>query len=394
MPKLAIHAGKVITPLEEIPDCIVLVEDSTITAVGREIDVPAGAQRIDARHHICVPGFIDLHIHGAGGHDLMEGSPEAFTTVGRTLAVHGVTSYFPTTVTSAVPTLVESLARLGAFIHRTESMPPSDLQAQPLGIHMEGPFINPVRKGVHPVQHIIPPSAELFDSFHEASGGTLRLITMAPEVEGAEPVVKHAFSRGVRVGMGHTDATWEQAARAADLGIRHVIHMFNAMRPFSHRDPGVIAAALLDERISTELIADGVHVLEAPIRLLARMKGPDGILLVSDGLAATGMPDGDYTLGEFEIVVKGPLACNRAGVIAGSVLTLDVAVKNVMRFTGLSLADIVKMVTINQARLMGLANKGRIAPGADADLVLLTGSLDVAAVCARGRIEEFHMETA
>lgn len=387
--KLAIHAGTVLTPQQEIPDCTILVEDSRIAAVGREIAVPAGARRIDARNRICVPGFIDLHLHGAGGHDLMEGTPEALEAVGRVLAAHGTTSYFPTTVTASVPATVQALGRISQFVRRMQDEQPSDLQAHPLGIHMEGPFINPVRKGVHPVEHIAPPTPQLFDTFLEAAGGALRLITMAPEVEGAEPVIRRAFEHGVRVGMGHTDATFEQAEQALELGIRHVIHMFNAMRPFSHRDPGVIASALLDDRISTELIADGVHVYEPAVRLLARAKGPARILLVTDGLAATGMPDGAYTLGEMEITVKAPVACNRAGVLAGSVLTLDRAVRNMVQFSKLPLKDVVRMATLNQALLMGLEKKGRIAPGADADLVLLTESLDVAAVCARGRLEEF-----
>lgn len=386
--KLAIRAGTVITPLEEIPDCTILIEDGTVTAVGAEIDVPAGAQRLDAPDKTCVPGFIDLHIHGGNGHDLMEGTDAAFEAVGRLLAVHGTTSYFPTTVTASVQRSLEALERLAGFVRRMRSVP-SDLQAQPLGIHMEGPFISAARKGVHPAEHIVAPSPDLFDAFHHAAGGELRLITMAPEVEGAQTVICRAFERGVRVGMGHTDANYEQACRAVEWGIRHVIHMFNAMRPFSHRDPGVMAAALVDDRLSTELIADGVHVYEPAIRLLVRSKGPERILLITDGLAATGMPDGTYTLGEFEITVKGPLACNRAGVIAGSVLTLDRAIRNIIRFTGLALREVVQMATLNQARLMALEKKGRIAPGADADLVLLDKNLEVSAVCARGRLEQF-----
>lgn len=381
--KLAIHAGTVLTPLEEIREGTVLVEDDRILAVGQEIHVPAGTRHIEARDKICVPGFIDLHLHGAGGHDLMEGTPEALAAVGRTLAAHGTTSYFPTTLTASVPRTLAALKSLGELVRRMAS-PSSDLIAHPVGIHMEGPFLNVVRRGVHPAQHIAPPRVELFDSFHEAAGGALRILTVAPEAEGAEPVIRRALERGVQVGMGHTDATFEQAGWAVELGVRHVIHMFNAMRPFSHRDPGVISAALLDDRLSAELIADGVHVHEPAIRLLVRAKGPDRVLLITDGLAAVGMPDGTYQLGEFEIVVKGPVACNRDGVLAGSVLTLDRAVRNMMKFTGLALKDVVRMATLNQARLLGLERKGRIVPGADADLVLLNRDLEVAGVCARG----------
>jgi N-acetylglucosamine-6-phosphate deacetylase len=165
--------------------------------------------------------------------------------------------------------------------------------------------------------------------------------------------------------------------------------MFNAMRPFSHRDPGVVAAAMIDDRISTELIADGVHVAQPAISMLLRAKGPAGILLVTDGLAAAGMPEGTYMLAGMEIIVKGGEARNRAGILAGSVLTLDRAVRNMVKFTGLPLKDVVRMATLNQAQLMGLERKGRIEAGADADLVLLTAGLEVAAVCARGVFQQF-----
>ena len=386
--KLAIHAGTVLTPEEEIPQGTVLVEDDRIVAVGREIHVPPDARRLEAPDTTCVPGFIDLHVHGAAGHDLMEGTAEAMAAVGRTLAAHGTTSYFPTTLTAPMPRTLAALECLGDLVRRMEG-PPSELVAQPLGIHMEGPFLNALRKGVHPAQHMLAPRNELFEDFYQAAGGTLRILTLAPEVDGAEAMMPHVLERGVLVGMGHTDATFEQAERAVELGVRHVVHMFNAMRPFAHRDPGVIAATLLDDRLSAELIADGVHVSEPAIRLLLHAKGPGGVLLVTDGMAAVGMPEGTYRLGECEITVRGLEARSRDGVLAGSVLTLDGAVRNMVRFTGLPLREVVKMATLNQARLLGLTRKGRIAAGADADLVLLTGSLEVAAVCARGVLQQF-----
>ncbi len=386
--KLAIQAGTVLTPEEEIPQGTVLVEDDRIVAVGREIHVPPDARRLEAPDTTCVPGFIDVHVHGAGGHDLMEGTPEAVAAVGRTLAAHGTTSYFPTTLTAPMPRTLAALECLGDLVRRMEGLP-SELVAQPLGIHMEGPFLNALRKGVHPAQHMLAPRNELFEDFYQASGGALRILTLAPEVDGAEAMMPHVLERGVLVGMGHTDANFEQAERAVELGVRHVVHMFNAMRPFAHRDPGVVAATLLDDRLSAELIADGVHVSEPAIRLLLHAKGPGGVLLVTDGLAAVGMPEGTYRLGECEFTVRGPEARSRDGVLAGSVLTLDGAVRNMVRFTGLPLREVVKMATLNQARLLGLARKGRIAAGADADLVLLTGSLEVAAVCARGVLQQF-----
>ncbi len=384
MPKLAIHAAAAITPLEQVREATVILDGPTIEAVTGGWSLPEGARTVDARDQICVPGFIDLHVHGAGGRDLMEATPEAFERVSRTLARFGATSFFPTTVTASVPATLQALEKLAAWIAGGQF---PDGAAQPLGIHMEGPFINHVRRGVHPPQHILPPGPEQFRQFWQAAAGQLRILTLAPEMPGAEAVIQEALSGGIRVAMGHTDATYEQAEAAADLGVRHVVHMFNAMRPFAHRDPGIIGAALLDKRLSTELIADGVHVQEPAIRLLVQVKGPERVLLVTDGVSPVGMPPGGrYRLGEFEVEVRDGAARNLEGVLAGSVLTLDRAIRNMREFTDVSLRNLIRMATLNQARLMKVdKTKGVIAPGADADLVLLTKELQVARVFVRGQ---------
>ena len=185
--------------------------------MGREIHIPADARRLEVRDTTCVPGFIDLHVHGAGGHDLMEGTAEAVAAVGRTLAARGTTAYFPTTLTASMPRTLAALESLGDLVRHMQS-PPPQLVAQPLGIHMEGPFLNASRKGVHPAQHILAPTPELFENFYGVAGGALRILTLAPEAEGAEPVLRRALERSVLVGMGHTDATFEQAERAARVG--------------------------------------------------------------------------------------------------------------------------------------------------------------------------------
>ena len=397
MPKLAIDAGVVIGPppeygaacCDEILEGTVLIDGDTIETVGREIDVPANAERIDARDKICVPGFIDVHIHGAGGYDLMDCTPEALTTVSRTLARFGTTSFYPTTVTASMDTTLVALECLGAWVlsNKTGDRYAAAPGAQPLGIHMEGPFISHRRLGVHPQQFLQPPAVATFRQFQEAAAEQLRILTMAPEVPGATDVIDAALESGVHVAMGHTDATFEQAHRAIERGVRHAVHMFNAMRPFSHRDPGVIAATLLDERVMAELIADGIHVEYPAIRLLAKTKGAEGILLVTDGVSPLGMPDGEgYRLGEMHVYSSGGAVRTREGVLAGSTLTLDRALRNMRDATSLPLRDLVRMTSWNQASMMRLTpKKGVLAPGADADIVLLTQDLQIAQVYVRGK---------
>jgi N-acetylglucosamine-6-phosphate deacetylase len=394
--KLAIRAGVVIGPppefgataSDEILDGTVLIDGDTIEAVGRDIRIPKGARRVDARDKICVPGFIDVHVHGAGGADLMDATPEALATVARTLARFGTTSFYPTTVTSSMQLTLRTLERLAAWIGGVPaSLGKNGAVAQPLGIHMEGPFISHGRLGVHPSPLVLPPTVGVFKQFLDAAGEQLRILTMAPEAPGAADVIDSALESGVRVAMGHTDASFQQALDAIDRGVRHAVHTFNAMRPFSHRDPGVIAATLLDERVMAELIADGVHVHPAAIRLLMKAKGPFGILLITDGVSPMGMPEGDgYRLGEMEVSVRNGAVRNAAGTLAGSVLTIDHAIRNMRDITALPLRDLVRMATWNPASMMHITHrKGVIAPGADADVVLLTQELMVAQVYARGR---------
>lgn len=394
MSKIAIDAGVVIAPppeygapwRDEIVEGMVLIDGDTIEAVGRDLHVPAGARRIDARDKICVPGFIDLHVHGAGGYDLMAATTEAFTCVSRMLLKHGTTSFFPTTVTCSGDATIVALERLGAWIGGAPASIGNDC-AQPLGIHMEGPFISHKRLGVHPIGHVLPPTTAAFRRFLEAAGDQLRILTIAPEMPGAGDVIDAAMENGVRVALGHTDATLEQAQRAIERGVRHAVHTFNAMRPFSHRDPGVTAAVLLDERVMAELIADNIHVERAAIQLLVKCKGPEGIVLVSDSVSPTGMPEGGgYRLGETEVTVQNGAVRNREGVLAGSVLTLDRAIRNMREATSLPLRELVRMVSWNPSQMMHLTHKkGILAPGADADIVLLNQELQVAQVFARGR---------
>jgi N-acetylglucosamine-6-phosphate deacetylase len=383
----AVHAARILTPLEEIRDAVVVVEDGRITAVGHrdELQLPSGATEYAAPGMTLVPGFVDLHIHGAGGHDVMEATPEAMAAVATAAVRAGTTSLVATTVTAPLDATCRSLEGMADFIAGVDNQPPNPQpRAEFLGIHLEGPFISRARRGVHPLESIAAPSIETLDRLLEAARGTTRILTLAPERPGALEVIEHAVAKGLLVALGHTDATYEEARAAIAAGARHAVHVFNAMRPFSHRETGVLGAVLTDPSVTVEVIADGVHVDDAALRLLLAVKGAARVLLVSDGTAATGMPDGSYHLGTLDVIVKDGVCRNREGRLAGSTLTLDRALRRMVAL-GVPLLVAVQMATLHPARRLGIAGrKGVIAAGADADLVLLNDSLQVAGVMVRG----------
>jgi N-acetylglucosamine-6-phosphate deacetylase len=384
MSTILIHAGRALTPATEINDAGILIRDDVIEAIGPRsaMTLPVGAQEIRATDKTAVPGFVDLHIHGAGGHDVMEGSGNALRSVTRKVSEYGTTSIVATTVTASTDETLRAVEDIAAYIaHQHETDEP---RAEILGIHFEGPFISKQRRGVHPAEWIQLPSAETLSRFIKAAAGNARILTIAPEVLGAAPCIDAAREAGLVVSIGHTDATYEQARAAMARGAHSATHVYNAMRPFTHRDPGVIGAVLTSADINAELIADGVHVEEAAMKLLLMAKGAAHVTLVSDGLSATGMPDGKYTLGGFEVTVSGGVCRNAEGVLAGSTLTLDRALRNIVAL-GTSLPDAVRMLTLNPAVLLGIEfKKGSLRVGADADILLLDEGLRVANVWARG----------
>lgn len=387
MAPLLLTADRIFTPLEEIPCGAVLVEDGKITAVGQRdaLRAPAGAREINAHGMSAVPGFVDVHIHGAAGHDVMEATPAALAAIAQRAARHGTTSLVATTLTASADSTSRSLAGIARYVRDQSPVRQNGVPgAEVLGIHLEGPFLSAARRGVHPPEWLVPPSIENLRRFLSAADGRARILTLAPELPGALNCIEAAHAAGLVVALGHTDATYAEAESAIAKGARHTVHVFNAMRPFSHRETGVLGAALTDPLMTAEVIADGVHVDAPAIRLLLAAKGFEKVLLVSDGIAATGMPDGSYRLGSIEVTVAGGVCRNAEGRLAGSTLTLDRAVRNVVAL-GVPLGAAVRMATLNPARLLGLeARKGVLAPGADADIVLLDSNLQAAGVMTRG----------
>jgi N-acetylglucosamine-6-phosphate deacetylase len=370
----ALLARKLFTPLEVIDNAALTVEDGIITAVGarEQVRLPVNARVFDFGDAVLAPGLIDIHIHGGAGHDVMEGSDESLAAIERLMALHGVTSYCPTTVTAPVDSTLRSLDALGKAVERAASGIWDDVRARPLGIHLEGPFLSHARRGVHPPALLQPASCELFERMWQAAGGRVSVLTIAPEIEGAVDLIGDASRRGVCVSLGHSDAGLPQAQAAIKMGARHATHTFNAMRPLDHRDPGLLGAVLTDNSVTADIIVDGIHVDPVVVELFMRIKGADGAVLITDAISATGMPDGTYALGGLEVQVHNG-RCEFNGRLAGSVLTLDRALRNTMKFARISLQDAVRMATINPARVLGLEKcKGALSAGADADITVFT----------------------
>lgn len=387
----AIIAGTIYTPAEEIHDGVILIEGHHISKVGPrdKVKIPSGATVIDNQDRTVVPGFIDVHIHGAVGYDLMEATPEAVAAVGKYLARHGTTSYAATTVAASMERTLNAARGLGEIIRTSNSTRVGSDKisgAQPVSIHIEGPFLNVKKRGAHPASQIQKPSTELLAKILDAAGGTARILTLAPELEGALTVLEYAREKGLRIGIGHSNATYEEAKSAIEAGATHAVHCFNAMRPFMHRDAGIIGAVLTDDRVTAELICDGIHVEPTAIRLLVRSKGIEKLVLVSDSVSGAGMPDGNYRLGNFTVHVAGGVCRTVEGNLAGSTITLDAALRNLAAYTGLSYRQCLQCITTNAARILGLEEqKGIIAPRADADLAVLDQGFYVTQTYVRGR---------
>jgi len=365
-------------------DPVVALEDGRVASISTRAAgaLPAGARILDFPGATLAPAFFDIHIHGAAGHDVMEATADALGAVGSFLASRGTGSFLATTVTAPLDATLRAVEGLAKLIER----PGSNASARILGIHLEGPFLSHEKRGVQPAEHLLKPSIATFDKLVDAGQGHVRLITIAPELAGAEELTAHATRRGVRVSLGHSNAKAADARAAIAAGAASATHTFNAMRPLDHQEPGILGTVLTDDSLYSELICDGVHSRPEITRLWWRAKGPDRAILVTDAMSAAGMPDGEYQLGGFAVQVANGRA-SRDGVLAGSVLTLDRALMNFLAFTGASVHQGLPLLAANPATMLGLENEaGFLAPGRRANLIAVSPEGKLVASVVNGAV--------
>ncbi|MEU6242941.1 N-acetylglucosamine-6-phosphate deacetylase [Streptomyces sp. NPDC047024] len=378
-PSLVLTGARVVLPTGVVDDGRVSVEGTRITAAGpagAAAPAPAGAEVIDASGHWLVPGFVDLHNHGGGGASFAVGSAEDALTAVRTHRAHGTTTLVASTVTDDLDLLARRAGLLGELAE----------QGEIAGIHFEGPFISPCRKGAHSEALLRDPDPAEVRKLLDAARGQARMVTLATELPGGLDSVRLLAEQGVIAAVGHTDASYEQTVEAIDAGATVATHLFNAMPPLGHRAPGPITALLEDERITVELIDDGVHLHPAALQLAFHHAGADRVAFITDAMDAAGAGDGRYLLGPLEVEVSDGVArLVEGGSIAGSTLTLDRAFRRAVTVDRLPVTDVVTAISANPARLLGLSDRiGSLEPGKDADLVLLDAEFAVKGVMRRG----------
>jgi N-acetylglucosamine-6-phosphate deacetylase len=370
--RLAIVGGKVIAPTGVIENGVVLCEDGVIRFVGpaREAEREPDSPIVDANGKIVMPGFIDTHFHGSGGDDVMANGAEGIRRISRALLKFGTTGFLATTIAARHEELRRSIEDT---ITAQEKDKYSSEGAQILGLHIEGPYINLKFKGAQPEWGIRDPNFDECRELLETAAGRIKIMTLAPELPGGLELIRMLVKAGVAASVGHSEADYDMALAAIDAGATRATHLFNAMSGVHHRKPGLAAACLNEPGIQTELICDGVHVNPQMTRLAWKAKGRDGISLITDATAAQGIGDGVYTLGDFQIEVRGPLCTLMDGAtIAGSVLTMNAAARNAIEFTGMNLIDAAHTASLAPARACGVADrKGSLEVGKDADIAVL-----------------------
>lgn len=384
MSRIALH-GTVMINGVMVPDQIVLIENKKIVTIcPPDTASKLSTDTISYIDGFIVPGYIDLHIHGSNGFDVMDASEEAMENISDSLANYGVTSFLATTMTSDLDHLEKVICVCRKFGETQLSQGMSG--ARMLGIHLEGPWINSYYKGAQNERHVVAPTNESVSKLVDAGGGWIRVVTLAPEVLHSTEVIAYLKDHQIISSIGHSNALYEEVKAAIDKGLSHVTHCYNAMRGLHHREPGVVGAALYHNELTTELIADGVHVHPVVMNILYRAKSAEGIVLVSDGIRAVGVKDGLYDLGGLDVYVKDGNAHLSDGTLAGSTLTLDKAVKNVISLCGVTPADAIVMASETPARIVGFGNQlGRISPGYDADINILDCNFKVIRTMIQGK---------
>jgi N-acetylglucosamine-6-phosphate deacetylase len=380
MKKLLLRKASVYEESSLIENGTVVIEGEKITFVGPSYDTDEPYEEIvlPTSYNI-IPGMIDIHIHGAGGADMMDATPDSLETIAKLLPREGTTSFLATTITQSDAAIEKALENIASYSNKEN--------AEVLGIHLEGPFINPEMAGAQPKEYISNIDLEKFKRWQRRSGNQIKLVTFAPELEGSREFVQFLSAEGIVASVGHSNAVFTDVKKLTEVGLTHATHLFNQMRGLHHREPGVVGAAFLLENVTAELIVDGLHVCQETVQLAYQVIGKDRLLLITDAMRAKGMGDGVFDLGGQAVKVTAGKAVLEDGTLAGSVLKMNDAVKNMMNYTGCSLRDITVMTAVNPAQKIGVFDrKGSIATGKDADFVVLNENNEVVMTFCRGKL--------
>lgn len=373
--KTVIDCGSLVFHGEIKRDMRVLIEDGVIRAVESRIEPPADATLIDAHEHTVLPGFIDIHVHGAMDADTMDATPAALRTMAQFYAARGVTSFLPTTMTASKQEIDAAIDNIGVVMD--EAQQTAGMQrANILGAHVEGPFVNPKHCGAQPVQFMRPATPDEYLPWFDS--GIVKLITVAPEMDGCMDLIAEAKRRNIAVALGHTDSTYVQAMAAFAAGANQATHTYNAMRGLHHREPGTVGATMTHDDVFAQLICDNVHVHPSAMKALYKCKGADRLAVITDSMEATGLGDGEFHLGAHHVHVQHGVARLANGALAGSTLTMDAAFRNIIAATDCSITEAAAMCSTTPAHAIGVQDrKGNIAAGYDADLVVLDNNLHI-----------------
>ncbi len=355
-----------------------LTYDEKFVTIGKNEE---GLQELP-EEYVVVPGFIDEHVHGAAGSDAMDGTMEDLGKIANALASEGTTAFLATTMTQSPENITKALKAVKAY---RELSPESG--AEILGVHLEGPFISKDFVGAQPIEYVAKPSVEVFKKYQDASGDCVRIVTLAPEVEGSTELIKYLVSQNIVASIGHTNATYVDVKKAVEVGATNLTHTYNAMKPLHHREVGTVGSGFLFDELNCECICDGIHVSGPAIQLLHKNKPADKMTLITDAMRAKHMPDGVSELGGQVVIVKNGEARLENGTLAGSVLKMNNAVKNVMKFLNLPLEEVVKLASQNPAKNLGVFDQmGSIKEGKRADFVILDKDLNVVQTVRNGKV--------
>ncbi|HWJ03973.1 MAG TPA: N-acetylglucosamine-6-phosphate deacetylase [Verrucomicrobiae bacterium] len=375
--------GRIITPDNKVPvNGFVEIQGETITSVGfNETDkTGASADVCDFGAAYICPGFIDLHVHGSGGSDVMDGTGESLETMARSLADGGTTAFLATTMSAPLKKLVEVIK-----VVRKASQEEA-VGARVMGIHLEGPYLNPDQKGAQRLEYLQKPSLPEVKGYVQSGGGTIKMLTLAPELPGSKEVIEYAKSQGIVVSLGHSKADFDEVSEAFKSGLSHATHTFNAMGGLHHREVGTAGAVLGLDGLTADVIPDGVHVDPKVIKILLKAKGMANVCVVTDCIRAGRMGDGAFELGGQAVWVKNGVARLRDGTISGSVISMNEGLKVLVNRAGLCLSEAVMLASKNPARILGLKSKGALKAGMDADVTVLDNEFKVIMTLVGGRV--------